>query len=303
MLKDLAVEATVARLLALSPVPRSVALQLPDALLPASFALCAALSAGVVGTRFAVLADTSWGECCVDEVAAGHAEAEAVVHYGRACLSATTRLPVVYVFGRLAADNEAAQKTGQLLVGEMRDEDDGAGPVVVLGDTRWSHVLGAVAAELRAAGRAVAVAHPSTVQGGVVADEEAEEVAESDRDVWVARRRVALPRGAASLADCSLCYVGAESQTLAAVVMAHGASQAVYSCDPAGLAEGARLESRFVNRQLSRRYGLLETVREAAFVGIVVGTLGVDKYLEVIEGLRAIISAAGKHPTSCPSES
>lgn len=34
-----------------------------------------------------ILADTSYGSCCVDEVAAAHVQADAVVHYGHACMS------------------------------------------------------------------------------------------------------------------------------------------------------------------------------------------------------------------------
>ena len=48
--------------------------------------------------RLSILADTSYGACCVDEIAAEHVDAEVVVHYGRSCLSPTARLPVIYVF-------------------------------------------------------------------------------------------------------------------------------------------------------------------------------------------------------------
>jgi diphthamide biosynthesis protein 2 len=34
-----------------------------------------------------ILGDTSYGECCVDEVNAEHNAADVVVHYGRSCLS------------------------------------------------------------------------------------------------------------------------------------------------------------------------------------------------------------------------
>lgn len=37
--------------------------------------------------RIFVLADTTYGSCCVDEVAAAHVDAQCVVHFGRACLS------------------------------------------------------------------------------------------------------------------------------------------------------------------------------------------------------------------------
>ncbi len=46
----------------------------------------------------AILGDTSYGECCVDEVAAEHVGADAVVHFGHACMTPTERLPVLFVF-------------------------------------------------------------------------------------------------------------------------------------------------------------------------------------------------------------
>lgn len=34
-----------------------------------------------------VMADTTYGSCCVDEVGAAHVNAECVIHYGHTCLS------------------------------------------------------------------------------------------------------------------------------------------------------------------------------------------------------------------------
>ncbi|KAL1130670.1 hypothetical protein AAG570_011912 [Ranatra chinensis] len=42
--------------------------------------------------------------CCVDEVAAEHVKADAIIHYGHACLSPVTRLPVLYVFPKATLD-------------------------------------------------------------------------------------------------------------------------------------------------------------------------------------------------------
>lgn len=71
---------------------RRVALQFPDELLYASIRIADELTSalnsdGETGKRVFILADTSFGSCCVDEVAAEHAEADVVVHFGRACLS------------------------------------------------------------------------------------------------------------------------------------------------------------------------------------------------------------------------
>ncbi|KAG0592800.1 hypothetical protein KC19_1G282000 [Ceratodon purpureus] len=81
-----------------------VALQFPDELLETSVEvtslLRSALSERRHGINLYVMADTTYGSCCVDEVAAAHVDAQCVIHYGHACLSQTSRLPVFFVFGR-----------------------------------------------------------------------------------------------------------------------------------------------------------------------------------------------------------
>ena len=64
--------------------------------------------------------------CCVDEVAAQHVDADAIVHYGHACMSLCvsipinpalilllgrmSRLPVIYVFGKKTIDADLCVK-------------------------------------------------------------------------------------------------------------------------------------------------------------------------------------------------
>lgn len=80
---------------------RIVGLQFPDDLLPHSIPVLQALGRRLAGpltngggkvreeteTELYIMADTTYGSCCVDEVAAQHVTADAVVHYGNACLS------------------------------------------------------------------------------------------------------------------------------------------------------------------------------------------------------------------------
>merc|ERR1712063_104701 len=64
-----------------------------------------------------------------------------------------------------------------------------------------------------------------------------------------------------------------------------------YIWDP----EKERLEAdRVLARALMQRYGLVERAKEADLIGIVVGTLGVAKYLDMVEYVKKIIHDAGK---------
>lgn len=77
----------------------------------------------------------TFDSCCVDEVAAEHFAADSIIHFGHACLSPTSRLPVLYVFGRKEIDVlDCVQKFSNLY-----PKDDN---VVLIYDTGYSHVLG-----------------------------------------------------------------------------------------------------------------------------------------------------------------
>ena len=63
-----------------------VTLQFPDELLADAATVASELRTRTKQNIF-ILADTSYGSCCVDEVAAEHVGADLIIHYGRSCLS------------------------------------------------------------------------------------------------------------------------------------------------------------------------------------------------------------------------
>ncbi len=77
--------------------------------------------------------------CCVDEVAAQHVGADAVIHFGNTCLSPTQRLPVLYIPTRLPVDIEWVVEQ---LKGALEEEVNGAHPLVLLFDTRCQYAAG-----------------------------------------------------------------------------------------------------------------------------------------------------------------
>ena len=78
---------------------RRVALQFPAEALRYAPSLLAALRAALPhpAPLLFIVGDTAFSPCCVDEVAAAHYAADAVVHFGATCLSPTARLPSFHV--------------------------------------------------------------------------------------------------------------------------------------------------------------------------------------------------------------
>ena len=131
-----------------------VALQMPDELLGDAVAVAAALerrcndaSDPAEGTpvRIFVLADTTFGSCCVDEVAAAHHNADCIVHFGRACMSPVARLPARFVFHKVEIDADACAAAihahaAALARPEAAPEDDRrVEALVVLVDQEHAH--------------------------------------------------------------------------------------------------------------------------------------------------------------------
>jgi diphthamide synthase subunit DPH2 len=70
--------------------------------------------------RLFVLADNTFGSCCPDEITAQHYMADCIVHFGNACMSRSTRLPVLYI--------QPAFHFDTLLSDRLRDADHLASP-------------------------------------------------------------------------------------------------------------------------------------------------------------------------------
>nr|XP_054764127.1 2-(3-amino-3-carboxypropyl)histidine synthase subunit 2-like [Lytechinus pictus] len=120
---------------------KKVGLQFPDDLLHLSSRLAGILQSKTSATVF-ILGDTSYGSCCVDEVAAEHAGADAIIHYGPACLSPTKRFPILYVFGQGKIDVDKCSESFRSLIADRSKH------VLSLSDVIYSHAIDELQARL-----------------------------------------------------------------------------------------------------------------------------------------------------------
>ncbi|XP_067846180.1 2-(3-amino-3-carboxypropyl)histidine synthase subunit 2 isoform X2 [Heptranchias perlo] len=282
---------------------RKVALQFPDELLIDAAAIISKLEKNT-NVKLFILGDTSYGSCCVDEVAAEHLEADSIVHYGRACLSPSTRLPVMYVFGQKPVDVHQCAASFRALY------PDKCTHVIILCDVIYLYVL----EKLRQ------LLHPeyeNLVVSVICCDKNVTPdpcrtdgfPGESDVDHHSAlgscshaynqpNHQVIHKFGRhftinanSDLKDYSMFYIGQEGLTLTNFMMTW--NQCSF-CSFNPVKGVGRQETLNVNRALMKRYYMIERAKDAQVVGILVGTLGVADYLSTIDHLKRIIKQAGK---------
>lgn len=257
--------------------------------------------------------------CCVDEVAAEHASAEAVVHYGPACLSPCRKLPVLHVFGRQPLDVGHCAEVFRDLYPDRHSR------VVVLSDVVYAHAMGECCVGGRESSEGAPRYHhfcpllisspadkraltfhsyfslslgelqkqlcheyPNIIFSQVVYGDPPSPTLPGEVRQFGRRFHM---EAAEELQDCSMFYVGAEGLALTSFML-------TWNCCPFSSFDPAtghgRRETLNVNRALMRRLYLVERARDARVVGILVGTLGVAGYLDVLQHLRQLVRRAGK---------
>ncbi|KAF8632476.1 hypothetical protein AX15_001875 [Amanita polypyramis BW_CC] len=256
---------------------KRIALQFPDELLHNSVPIYQRLKARIGSEReLYVLADTSYGSCCVDEVAAQHVDADAMVHYGYACMSQTSRLPVIYVFGkkRIDADHCAKALADALRANIPSESQRIDGPILLRHDVAFTHQAGELIQKLKHTLETLdtSIRHqkPPTRSFPNPPLDSSQDHHENSP--------IQYP---------TILYIGDESLGLTNLLMTNAAST-IISYNPT--THTTRLESSKSNKLLMRRYAVVQKARDADVFGILVGTLGVASYLPLIKHLRILLA-------------
>ncbi|KAL4885892.1 hypothetical protein BJY04DRAFT_205166 [Aspergillus karnatakaensis] len=220
-----------------------------------------------------ILADTSYGTCCVDEVAAEHVDADVVVHYGRSCLSPTARLPVIYVFTHKELALEPLVKAFKETYPDLSTK------VILAADVTYSDHVTEVYARL-------------TEEG--YTDLFATELVHDPSSVIPNRTvPVSVKEAPESLVDWQLFHISEPPTALLLTLASRVAAIHIYPTDgPTGV--DVKPLPASTSAVLRRRYAILTRLSTVPIFGILVNTLSVKNYLHIVEHVRDKIAEAGK---------
>jgi diphthamide biosynthesis protein 2 len=224
--------------------------------------------------RFYILADTSYGTCCVDEVAAEHVDAEVVVHYGRSCLSPTSRLPVIYVFTHRPLLLEP-------LVKAFKDTySDLSVKIIIAADVTYADHVKEV--------------HDRLVQEGYT-NLFATEVVHNPSSA-IPNRTVpeSVRENPESLSEWELFHISDPPTALLLTLSSKVATIHIYPTENVASGQDVKPLPASTAAALRRRYGVLVSLSTAPIFGILVNTLSVKNYLHIVDHVRKQIAAAGK---------
>uniref|UniRef100_A0A182Y4W7 2-(3-amino-3-carboxypropyl)histidine synthase subunit 2 n=2 Tax=Anopheles stephensi TaxID=30069 RepID=A0A182Y4W7_ANOST len=247
---------------------KRIALQLPDNLLHHCVEIVRQLQSETADElQIFVLADTSYGSCCVDEVAAAHANADGIIHFGHACLSKVARIPVLYVFFQYSVDEDhlLATLSSEFATSNAR--------VTCFYEVCYANAV----AKLR---EKLVARFPSMV----VAD-----LPEDNQNADILCWKLDVPHNS----NDTVLYIGRDNLSFFNTAVALEASSQCCLYDPTKPDPQLERIDPVGAKWLRRRYYAIERCMDAGSIGIVVATLSTKGYLEIVSRVQRLAKARG----------
>ncbi len=133
--------------------------------------------------------------------------------------------------------------------------------------------------------------HPNVVLMELDIPQDQEVNSSNKGNLAVCGRKCTLPVDSFLMEQWVGLYVGEEGFNLSNLMLTLNRCT-FYSYNPKS--HSLRAETMNVNQQLMKRFFLIEKAKDALMIGILVATLGVANYLDIIERIKKMITAAGK---------
>ena len=222
--------------------------------------------------RLFILGDTSYGACCVDEVAAEHVDADCVVHYGRSCLSPPSRLPVIYVFTERPLDLEQTISTF------LSTYPDKTQKVILMADIPYSHHIPTLHTRLQELGY-------TTLFSTEIVHNPSSPLPNRTTPLDTADDKTAL-------IDWSLFHISEPPTSLLLTLSSRVAATHIYPTTPSAAPPIAEVAN--TRMTLRRRYALCTSLSTTPVFGILINTLSVKNYMSILAHVQKTIAAAGK---------
>ncbi|XP_070502649.1 2-(3-amino-3-carboxypropyl)histidine synthase subunit 2 [Chironomus tepperi] len=211
-----------------------------------------------VDSHIFILADTSYGSCCIDEIAASHMQADGLIHFGHACLSKVTRLPVLYIFPKNQVDVDKFIECFNSKVPDKMEK------VFIFYDVGSYHVIDCIANKLNQL-------NYINIDIGKLAESE-----EADVLCWSLKNNQ-------STENYTCIYIGKDNQSFFNISMGIKCKKwLLFDITTNTLQEMQAMDTKF----LMKRSHYIEKCKDAQTLGIVVGTLTMKGYLDIIKHIQ-----------------
>lgn len=278
-----------------------VCLQLADNLLKFStrilFHLESKLGEAKSRQRLYVLADSTYGSCCIDEKTAKHINGDSLIHFGHSCLTETNTnsIPVLYVFTKPKLGTESLSKMVETFQTHFIANTVENEQVLIFYDVIYEQVAHEFYSRLYESSKARAILSKLVLPGtrsskAKVHQETGQGDPDSNHSIVLYGREFPNSTHLAKY----IFYIGSNSRTILNLALASSTlSSLPFTIYNPKTTEITSQQQQLTKLLMKRTY-YIEKLKDCNSIGILIGTLAVENYLEIIKYLKELLKNVGK---------
>lgn len=252
-----------------------VCLQFPDELLLHSVNIALNLEK-CLNRKVYILGDTTCGSCCVNIITAQHINADGIIHFGHACLNPVNQISVFHVLPKRNIDLTCFQdKLKEAL-------QDTTKKCILFYDVAYAHLIESIYTSLKLTFNNLILSYLNCTSNVEFTD------SKSSSETVVLGRIYNLENDS-TINDYEAIFLGENGKTFSTLAMTIPAKKWYY------FENNRVIEFNVLNSPwLKRRRFLVEKLKDAKIVGIVVATLGIKDYLKCISMVKNTLKQNNK---------
>eukprot|EP00033_Pygsuia_biforma_P000848 GCRY01000986.1.p2 GENE.GCRY01000986.1~~GCRY01000986.1.p2 ORF type:complete len:492 (-),score=40.41 GCRY01000986.1:188-1663(-) len=256
-----------------------IALQIPNEILKYSTRIFQYIQQNVGGS-VCILADTTYGSCCIDEIGAEHYHADVIVHFGHSCLSyPESSIMVKYAFGKRKIDVKNCVLS---IVSKLKASSHSR--AFFMCSVEYLYCISEFKDYFEQLGNGLEFIFPKVP----LFEDESPNLS----DGYLISGRLFPYMGKDSALP--VIFLGDEGPTLRNLSMVLNQSPVLFVHQLSTLDFSCTWQSLTSSKALMRRYFLVEKAKDAELIGILIGSINVEGNKKVVDEIVKLIEEEGK---------
>ncbi|KAL2747776.1 diphthamide biosynthesis protein 2-like isoform X2 [Vespula maculifrons] len=252
-----------------------VCLQFPDDLLLDSVNIALHLEK-CINRKVYILGDTTCGSCCVDVITAQHVNADGIIHFGHACLNPVNQISVFHILPKKKIDVICFQEQFKKTLQDITKK------CILFYDVAYAHLIEYIYNNLKPIFKNLILSTLNCKSNVEFTDSK-------DASAKIILGRTYILKNDFKINDYEAIFLGENGKTFSTLAMSIPAKKWYY------FESNKVIEFNVLNSSwLKRRRFLVEKLKDAKVVGIVVATLGIQDYLKCISMIKNTLKQKNK---------
>ena len=222
-----------------------------------------------------IIGDPTIENCCIDNLSAQHVNADALIHFGHACLSSSSHLPTFYIFSKETLDLDDFYKKFESYFSDKSET------IILFYDVRFSHLAESIYNVLKLKYSSMILSKLNCISNVDPSNEE--------KNLPIVSGRIFEVSSEINYETCKAVFLGSNDKSLVSLCIGLDFKN-WYHFD----GDDFKKYEVYNSVYFKKRHFLLEKIKDSLTFAIIVPTVNIDKIVPITERLKWLLGKMNK---------